>query len=223
MISRLLLAVVMVSVLGLPFAVSGQGSSGIQVQDVVKIGKVYISGENPVIRLLDKQDGTPLTVVSFWRVIWSPVGQGHVAYITTGDGKSPGDLRIALVDNPPLYEYLTHQILGVVDKAYLDRPFTVTQGTFSHSGNTLKEWTETFKSDRYNVSLTWRDFYDPFQFDTPTGGPRNPFGITSLLIPAKAAEVVINGKRAAGNAYPQMRGPAQSSSAFLAFSESWIR
>ena len=36
-------------------------------------------------------------------------------------------------------------------------------------------------------------------------------------------EAIINGKKIAGNVYPQMRGPAQSSTAFLAFSESWIR
>jgi hypothetical protein len=59
--------------------------------------------------------------------------------------------------------------------------------------------------------------------DIPVSGGRNPFGITSLFIPAKSADVIINGKKAAGNVYPQKRGPAQSSSAFLAFSESWVK
>src|SRR5437762_8568397 len=107
MMGRLLVTVAIVFAMALSVAVSGQTGGVIQVQDVVKLGKVYISGENPNIRLLDKQDGMPLTVVSFWRVIWSPAGQGHVEFITTGDGKSSGDLRIALIDNPALYEYLT--------------------------------------------------------------------------------------------------------------------
>ena len=55
-------------------------------------GKVYISGENPGIRLLDKEGGTALTAISFWRVIWSPEGPAHVCFVTTGDGKSTGDL-----------------------------------------------------------------------------------------------------------------------------------
>jgi len=63
----------------------------------------------------------------------------------------------------------------------------------------------------------------PFQLDTPTGSARNPFGITSLFIPAKAADLIINGKKIGGNVYPQLRGPAQSSTAFLAFSETWIK
>lgn len=193
------------------------------VQDGVKIGKVFVTGENPVIRLLDKPDGAPLVVASFWRIIWSPVGPGHVCYVTTGDGKSPGDLRIALVDNQKLFDFLTNDMLGTYDKSYAARPFKTIAATFSTSGNALTEWKETCKSDQYTVELAWRDFYPPFQLDTPTGGARNPFGVASLFMPAKSADVTINGKKASGNVYPQMRGPAQSSTAFLAFSESWIK
>jgi len=193
------------------------------VQNGVKIGKVFVSGENPVIRLLDKPDGTPLAVSSFWRIIWSPVGAGHVCYVTTGDGKSPGDLRVALVDNQKLFDYLTNDILGTYDKSYLERPFKTIQATFSKSGDALSDWKEVCRSEQYTVELVWRDFYPAFQLDTPTGGPRNPFGLTSLFIPAKSADLIVNGKKISGNVYPQMLGPAQSSSAFLAFSETWIK
>jgi hypothetical protein len=194
------------------------------VQEGVKVGKVFVSGENPVIRLLDKADGTVLTTASFWRIVWSPVGAGHVCYYTSGDGKSPTDLRIALVDNERLYEYLTNEMLGTYDKSYTERPFTVIKAAFPKSGGDLsKEWRETCKSDKYTVELVWHDFYAPFQVDTPVGGTRNPFGVTSLFIPAKSAQVTVNGKLAAGNVYPQKRGPALSSSAFLAFSETWVK
>lgn len=193
------------------------------VQDGVKIGKVFVSGENPVIRLLDKPNGTPLAVASFWRIIWSPVGAGHVCYVTTGDGKSPGDLRVALVDNQKLFDYLTTDILGTYDKSYLERPFKTIQATFSKSGDALTDWKEVCRSEQYTVELVWRDFYPAFQLDTPTGGPRNPFGLTSLFIPAKSADLIVNGKKISGNVYPQMLGPAQGSSAFLAFSETWLK
>lgn len=193
------------------------------VQQGVKIGKVFVSGENPVIRLLDKEGGTPLVVASFWRIIWSPVGAGHVCYITTGDGKSPEDLRIALVDNPKVLEFLTNEVLGSYDKTYHDRPFKAIPATFASSGNTATEWKESCSSTEYRVELAWRDLYPAFQLDTPTGGSPNPFGITSLFIPAKSADVIINGKKMGGSVYAQMRGPAQSSGAFLAFSETWIK
>jgi hypothetical protein len=207
----------------------GTQSSG--VQEGVKVGKVYVTGENPGIRLLDKEGGQVLTAVSYWRIIWSPSGPGHVCYVTTGDGKSAGDLRIAFTDNRKLYDFLTQEIMTVLDRAIPQRPFTVLQakfddpgqGIFSESGDTMKERRVSLKSDRYKVELIWRDFYSPFQLDTPAGGSPNPFGVTSLFIPAKSADVIINGKKAGGNVYPQKRGPAQSSSAFLAFSESWVK
>ena len=219
--SRVLFVMFTVGGLALPRLVAAQSGG---VQDGIKMGKVYVSGENPGIRLLDKEGGTPLTAVSFWRVIWSPVGPGHVCYVTTGDGKSPGDLRIAIVDNQKLHEYLVGEILGTFNKTYQERPFTVVpRGTFTKSGDALKEYKEVCRSDQYTIELIWHDFYEPFQLDTPAGGAQNPFGITSLFIPARTAEVIINGKKAAGNVYPQMRGPMQNSSAFLAFSESWIK
>lgn len=193
------------------------------VQDGVKIGKVFVTGENPVIRLLDKPGGTVLAVASYWRIIWSPVGAGHVCFVTTGDGKSADDLRIALIDNEKLFEFLTNDVLGTYDKSYSTRPFKTIQATFGSSGDAAREWKESCSSDQYKVELAWRDLYPPFQLDTPAGGSPNPFGITSLFIPAKSADVTVNGKKLAGNVYPQMRGPAQSSSAFLAFSESWIK
>jgi len=210
----------------------------------VKAGKVYLTGENPVIKLLDKPGGNALTFVSHWRIVWSPAGPGHVCYITTGDGKSPADLRVALTDNRKLYDYITENIMApVLDKDIAVRPYEPVAATFddpgrgtfasgaaaggagggSSDGSVMTERRITGRSNKYNVVLVWRDFGEPFQIDTPVGGAANPFGVTSLFIPAKSASVLINEKKAAGNVYPQMRGPAQSSSAFLAFSESWVK
>ena len=195
----------------------------------VKLGKVYVTGENPVIRLFDKQNGTPLTFVSYWRIAWSPVGPGRVCYVTTGDGKSPADVRVALTDNRELDDFLTREIMSVLDPSIQARPFSVVQATFNDPGqgvfnnSLMQERTIGVNSSKYKIRLTWRDFIEPFQFDTPVGGARNPFGVASLFIPARDAEVMINGKKAPGNVYPQMRGPAQSSTAFLAFSESWVK
>ena len=226
---RLWLSTICAALMGVVPTLAGAQGGG--VQDGVKLGKVYITGENPAIRLLDKENGAPLTAVSYWRIVWSPAGPGHVCYVTTGDGKSSGDLRVALTDNQKLYDYLTKQILMLFDNSLSERPFTVVQatfndpgqGTFSDAGDAMKERKVSGKSAKYTVELVWRDFYEPFQLDTPVGGGRSPFGVTSLFIPAKSAEVIINGKKAAGNVYPQKRGPAQSSTAFLAFSESWVK
>ena len=64
--------------------------------------QIHITGENPGLRLRDRQGGPVLAEVNFWRVAWSPMGSGHVCYVTTGDGKGPNDLRLALTDNEKL-------------------------------------------------------------------------------------------------------------------------
>ena len=165
-----------------------------------------------------EENGTLLTQASFWRIIWSPVGPGHLCYITTGDGESPTDLRIALVDSEELHEYLVREVLGTFNDSYAERPFTVVPATFRtderlatgpYSGDLVEEYKEFCRadSDEYNIELVWRDFYEPFQLDTPTGGDRNPFGVTSFFIPARSAEVIVNGESMPGNVYPRMRGP----------------
>lgn len=192
----------------------------------VKEGKVYISGENPVIRLSLKEGDGPATNVSFWRVIYSPVGMGHACYVTsdlTGDGPSSDDVRIALTDNDALLDYLDTQIMSAFDKAYVENPFPRQKARFERTGDTLREWREIITSDQYKVELVWKDFYAPFLLDTPVGSARLPYGIASMFLPAKSAEVGINGTKAAGQAFPQMRGTHQSSTAFLAFSETWVK
>jgi len=197
-----------------------------QDESGVKYGKVYISGENPVIRLSLKEGDPAATEVSFWRVIYSPAGMGHVLYIKSdiaGDGKTADDIRTAFTDNEKLLDYLSKQIMSAFNKVYVEDPFPVQKATFTKSGDTLTAWKETIRSDKYTIELAWKDFYEPFQLDTPAGGARNPYGITSFFIPAKAAEVIINGKKAAGRPFPTMRGKMQNSTAFLAFSETWVK
>lgn len=191
----------------------------------IKKGKVYVSGENPGIRLLMKEGAPPSTDVSFWRVIYSPVGMGHVCYVTsdiTGNGPSSDDVRVALTDNNALADYLSKDIMSVFNKAHVENPFTKSRATFQKSGDTAKEWKETVKGDKYTVELIWKDFYTPFLIDMPVGG-QFMYGIASMFIPARSADVVINGKRAAGTPFPEPMGTMQSSSAFLAFSETWVK
>src|SRR3984957_9149554 len=125
----------------------------ITVQQGVKVGKVYVTGENPGIRLLDKEGGAVLTAVSYWRLIWSPAGPGHIAFVTKGDGKSPGDLRLAFVDSQKLYDFLTTEITTKTDPTFTARPYAIIQakfvdsgqGAFSPSGGSMTGRKGTFK------------------------------------------------------------------------------
>ncbi len=181
-----------------------------------RAGTAVISGENPYIRLLDKADGKTLTMVSFWRVHWSPVGLGHVCYVTVGEAGEKGAVRIALYDNERLYSYLTNEILALTNPTYKDRPFTAIGGaTFTPGGDSIKDRTETCRSKGYTVELAWKGLQTPELIDIlPGSRPNNPFGLTFLRIIGQAAEVTINGARAPGTTFG---GSA------LAFGETWLR
>lgn len=211
---------VLVAVLfGVP-AARGQAPSD------VKDGKVAVIGENPGIRLATKEGAAPSTAVSFWRVYQSPAGMGHVCFVTsdvTGDGPTPDDIRLAFTDNAKLADYVATQLMTAFDKAYGEKPLPVRTARFERSGDTATAWTETLKAEGYTIDLVWRDFYEPFAIESRAGVPHNPYTILSTFVPARTAEVVINGKRAAGAATPRMRGTRQSSSAFLAFAETWLK
>ena len=197
-----------------------------QAPSDVKDGKVAVIGENPGIRLVAKEGAAPSTSVSFWRVFQSPAGEGHVCFVTSdiaGDGPTPDDIRLAFTDNEKLADYVAMQLMTAFDKAYGEKPFPVRRARFERRGDTATAWTESLTADGYRIDLVWRDLLEPFAIESKAGVPHNPYTILSTFVPAKTAEVVINGKRAAGQATPRMRGSRQSSSAFLAFAETWLK
>jgi len=197
-----------------------------QAPSDVKDGKVAVIGENPGIRLVAKEGAAPSTSVSFWRVFQSPAGEGHVCFVTSdiaGDGPTPDDIRLAFTDNEKLADYVAMQLMTAFDKAYGEKPFPVRRARFERRGNTTTAWTESLTADGYRIDLVWRDLLEPFAIESKAGVPHNPFTILSTFVPAKTAEVVINGRRAAGQTTPRMRGSRQSSSAFLAFAETWLK
>ena len=212
--------VVVLAALGVSGAASAQAPSD------VKNGRVAVIGENPGIRLVMKEGAPPSTSVSFWRVFQSPAGAGHVCFVTSdvkGDGPTPDDIRLAFADNDKLAEYVATQLMTAFDKAYGEQPFPVRRARFERSGDTATAWKESIKADDYAIDLVWRDFYEPFAIESRVGVPHNPYTILSTFIPAKSADVIINGMRAAGTATPRLRGTRQSSSAFLAFAETWLK
>jgi hypothetical protein len=73
------------------------------------------------------------------------------------------------------------------------------------------------------ITLTWHDFIAPFVLNAPPGFGGRPIGVFSTFFPARAAQVELNGRFAAGTPWLEMRGDRQSSSACLAWSETWVK
>ena len=64
-------------------------------------GKVDWSGENPGMYLKETADGPFVTLISFFRVVLSPHGKGHAAFMLLdpqGNGKDPARPNVCLTE-----------------------------------------------------------------------------------------------------------------------------
>lgn len=180
------------------------------------VRKVHITGENPGLQLRQSANGPIVADFNFWRVHWSPIGTGHVCYLTTGDGKGPNDLRLVLTDNEKLANYVTYDTMTKLVPDFAAPPFKVVRATFSTEGDTLTERKELCSSDEYKVVATWR------KIATGNFGgmqPGNGFFMNFIIHMAAEGEISVNGKRLPGTVLP---GPGRPPS-YLAFAETWLK
>ncbi len=73
------------------------------------------------------------------------------------------------------------------------------------------------------IILTWWDFMTPFVLTMAPGVMNRPLGVYSTFIPARGAQLAVNGQAAPGKVFPQERGGKASSSCVLAWSETWVK
>src|SRR5206468_2206147 len=106
--------------------------------------------------------------------------------------------------------------LGRIDYRAADR--------FAHEGSHTTTWREIVTGAGVHLELEWRDLYDTFQLDVaPERSATGRHRMFSLFVSARAATCRLNGVAGRGQPAPRDAFGRQSSSAFLAFSETWIR
>jgi hypothetical protein len=195
-------------------------------------GKVDWSGENPGMYLKESQDGPFVTLISFFRVVTSPHGKGHAAFMLMdphGDGRNAAKPNVCLTDNEPLADYVRKGFVANFSAfrgaAGLDSVQYKPGWDFMPGGDGRKLHTEWFRSAIGQINLTWSSLSDAFvvEFDkehSATGRHE----MLSLFFDARTATATINGKAVGGKPFPRdFAGRKDSSTAFLAFSETWIR
>ncbi|MSQ11869.1 MAG: hypothetical protein EXR48_04160 [Dehalococcoidia bacterium] len=182
-----------------------------------------LTGENPFIVLKTSESGPELTNVSFWRILYSPHGAGHAAFIKCDlSGKdNPKDKTLAIYsDNEALVRWLQKEIQTMVPELR-DPKFPVRKSTFSRSGDTKAAWTEQIRSGKTTVSLTWGKLDKPFFLEVE-GEPGIRHIVRSFFIPSMDASLAMNGVRAVGRAFRSELAGRKASTCCLAFSESWL-
>ena len=193
-------------------------------------GTVDWTGENPGI-LLKNEDGSFAAMALFFRVAWSPVGQGQVLllYGTPGSAEAdPGAPNIMLSDNADLSSYLLDNFIGKLgafrDSPAFDNLTHLVAQTVRSGGDPMgHRYTESVAGEGYSVELVWEALEAPLALElTPQQVGTGEHNMFTLLVPAREAQIIVNGKSLPGAVGTRVQAGMETTSAFLYFSETWV-
>ena len=181
---------------------------------------VLMTGENSFIRLSHDGGATPSDRLSHWRVLWCPAGAGHALFVQSE--LTDGRVRV-YSDNPAVARWLQRTIETLLFPAFADETLPIIAAEFTRGGDPRSAAWETVVSATERIRLTWWDCLDPFVLTLPPGFNDRPIGVFSTFFPARAARIALNGRVAAGTPWVEKRGERDSTSACLAWSETWVK
>jgi hypothetical protein len=182
--------------------------------------EVLMTGENSFIRLSPDGGTTQTDRISHWRVLWCPGGGGHVLFMQSQ--LTGGQVRI-WSDNVGVTRWLQKTIETLLFPAFADPATPVVSAVFGRHGGPWGTAVETVTAADARITLSWWDTVTPFVLNAPPGFNNRPIGVFSTFFPARGAQIEMDGKVAKGLPWAEMRGDRQSSSACLAWSETWVK
>ena len=181
---------------------------------------VVMTGENSFVRLSDDGGKSFTDRVSHWRVLWSPAGQGHAMFI---ESPLAGKVPRIYADKAGVARFLQRHIETLLHKPFADESLPVIDAKFERTGGSLTTIEERIVSRDDEIILTWWDLMEPFILTMPPGAMGRPLGVYSTFLPARNAQLSVNGKAATAKVFLQDRFGKPASSCCLAWSESWTR
>ncbi len=125
--------------------------------------RLILTGENPFIRLSEADDGAITTNASFWRILISPAGPGHVLYLKS---ELTQDRWKIYSDNIAMARWLQKTVQGMLNGELSDTSIPVTDAAFDKAGDARDFWTERAVSHDEEVALTWYDIGEPLLIHT---------------------------------------------------------
>ena len=191
-------------------------------------GAVDWTGENPGMYLKSDPAGEWTSLMSFFRVTWSPHGIGHaLVLLEDPTGANPAANNLCLTDNEPMARYLVDNFIACF-AAFRGRALLKTLPykpleSAARGGDTRSHYSEHVKAPGLDIVLNWAALKTPYAVDMPpelsATGKHEMF---SLFIDSDDAWCTVNGNRLPGAVVPRPVAGKESRSAFLAFSETWI-
>jgi len=193
-------------------------------------GVVDWTGENPGI-LLKEADGNFSAMALFFRVAWSPVGQGQVLLLygtpdaVAGPAHAP---NVMMADNMALAAYLKDNFIGKLAAfrrapAFESLPLKSVQAVRSDGDPMSDRYSETVTGEGLSIQLIWENLEDPKALElTPDQVGTGEHTMFTLLVPAQNAQIIVNGHRLPGKVGTRVQAGFETTTAFLYFSETWV-
>lgn len=187
------------------------------------------SGENPGIYLKERADGPWTALATFFRVVISPHGRGHAALVML-DPTGPGTAErpnFCATDNEPLARYLIDHFVARFG-AFQGNPALATlplrpAAIWRSEGDTRSTWREIVQGPGLDIALEWSGLGDTFLAAIPPAQtPTGAHDLYSVFVVAGGARIIVNGVDGGGQPLPRPMFGRPGTSAFLAFSETWI-
>jgi hypothetical protein len=187
----------------------------------VDVNRVILTGENSVIRLGKTDSENFTTNATFWRILSSPGGPGHVLYMKSELTQTRWRIYS---DNIAMSRWLQSTVLGAINPELLDPTIAVTDAQFGKAGSARDFWTERLDTSTEQIVLTWYQLGEPFLVHTqPNQIPGRPYGMCTVIVPALGARLTRNGVEAEGRPWPREREGRPTSTCVLGLCESWTQ
>lgn len=195
----------------------------------VNRGTVEWSGDNPGIYLQDSQ-GAWQALAVYFRVVTSPFGSGSGAIVIgspTSAAGYPQAPNLCLSNNESLMRWLVERYVSKFasfrDAKGLGAMSFRTAASFTTEGDGRTFHQETLAGEGSGIELRWDELAQPFAVDVaPPLSATGKHQMYSVFVEARRGTIRVDGVSMPGHVIQRDFLDRRMSTAFLAFSETWI-
>lgn len=187
---------------------------------------VFFSGENPGMTLYAPGTDQPVAVASYWCCTDSPWGVGHTLVLWLGPVPSADMGRGHIfTDNLELAQALVKDLTQHFPE-FQDIPIETLTYAHAHCEHTFDGacYQVLCRTPETQVEIEWVEILDRKQVIWPQfPAGKESYDLTTVICPCRIGYIEINGELLAGEVkIAPTKDGRLSSTAFLAFAETWI-
>jgi hypothetical protein len=188
---------------------------------------VLFCGENPAMTLYAPATERVVAIASYWHCTYSAHGSGHaLIFWQVPEPTSAQPLSSGIyTDNLPLARMLVETLTQFFSEfqavPVTTLPYLLAQ--CGHISDGAQHYTVTCTTAHISLLLQWADLLDYKQISWPQfPAGAQAFDLTTVICPCRYATITINEALLLGEVRTSAADGWPTSSAFLAFAETWI-